>query len=440
MRSRPPLPLQPCLAGLALPEPSVEALELVGALGPPALEALLCHADQARVLLPAARALIGRYGSEIVPANLRPRLERHQALRDELFGAMCGCAALAQSQGLTIVFVKGFAVESLYGEGYQRQFDDLDPAVPDLATFWKVLALVQIAGFDLLHLALRQDPETGRIDGAAAVSSPSQADPEDECRFDFQIAAQPLLWSTTAPFGPGFWQECEPVARVPVVRIPSLWQSAAILLGEALEQGRLRSRDLTDFAVLVGALREDAVLDLQRQIELSGLAHQLARFRRAFEENRFLRAFLAERPFVLLFGGKEPRRVRLRSAMLSGRFGSAMAHAYDLTQQRGGGIRACLWGTAGAALCEAAADRSRLALLVAQCVEARRLMEAGLFVRFIYLGAEPCGDLAWSGGGGEARLITPVGTFLAVPWGAVSQRHVAAIRRWRVAARLETAA
>ena len=389
------------------------------------LRRLLALADREQVLLPAADALAR--GGVVLPAPWPEAVERRRSGRQERLAVALDLSRRLGRLGLSHLFLKGFGTEAAYGQGYLRQFGDLDLAVPGLAELWQVAAVGLDRGFRLASLVIRRCPDSRVWSGLAVLEAASAIEPEEGVCIEIMAGAQPLFWTTAAQFHRQHWQGKELRAAGGSLAVPCPEHAVLIQLGEHLERTRLRLRDLWDFRVLTKSFPSggDGELDgfrsVERQARRLGLGREIARCRRALRRSRRgARGAIAGRQEGVSGLLASLRRIAEHTVPVT-----AATHGAWRAMTDGG--RTALLEVVHRHLPPAAAEVVRTRL--GRHLSPARWRDRGFHLQALPVDGVDHGAFRWQETAAGPRVLTPVGTFVPSVFAAGDQIAAAPPRR-----------
>jgi hypothetical protein len=315
-----------------------------------------------------------------------------------------------RNRGIPMILVKGFATEAFYPSGYQRQFDDIDLAVPSVDAFWLLASHLKPIGYEVKVVVLAERPDAPTCMGMAKLAMDRGLG--DLCEIEVQIGAFPLHWFSEYRFEAEFWNRAGPLISFPLEG-PAPLDAAIILLGEMLERDAPRARDAIDLMMVA---RQLTPADAS---ELAAAADRLALWRELTTMRTLLRglgdegeAAASRLPTPSKIGARLPWRAleraahhdlpfaRRRMGLLRAVLRAACAVGYDVVKQRG----------------MTQSGRAVIGRLAAR-LDVRQLWEKGHFLQFIPIASRPIGDTEWWSWNTQPLLLTPIGPLLPMPLG-----------------------
>lgn len=379
---------------------------------------LLDLADEEEIFLPVARRIMRELGPNVLTAEQHDKLSRREALRAELAESMLEVGEFFDKRGLSISFIKGFSTERAYGEDYHRQFDDLDAAVADLKTFWDAAEMLLEVDYIPLSLVLAQDPVTGKVSGVASLGRPSHSGVEKFAEIEIQIGALPLHWHSCLSWDRAFWDEQQKLDGPTPVRIPSNRYNLLVLIAETVERTKLRLRDYLDMQMLLGLADENVVEWLRAELARNRLELEVNRFSRRM--NRISRSLQLPQHTLPYFGDIARRAILPGPRPLTRAFFHDLPLArkqYSLPAAVKVAAASVFWD--GIKSCIERRTLLKPLRYLGQRVNAQKRLKQGWYVQFLPLGHQSRTEMTWHGEPPLEILLTPIGSFLAIPVPAI---------------------
>ncbi|HWT29804.1 MAG TPA: hypothetical protein VN240_02125 [Propylenella sp.] len=182
-------------------------------------------------------------------------------------------AEAAEKAGVSLCIVKGASVACLYPAGVARQQSDVDVAVPDLDSAWRLIAAIEPLGYQIGVLAVRRASD-GDYDANIALWRRDSTFVEP-LELEVWVRSQPISRSFAMALSSRIW------ARPSADGFPPLVDRLAFLAADVLESGDITLRDCCDFAFIsavcdrstLGAFAADGEFFFLRRV-ISGLARR----------------------------------------------------------------------------------------------------------------------------------------------------------------------
>lgn len=151
-------------------------------------------------------------------------------------------AEAAEEAGVSLCIVKGVSVACLYPVGVTRQQGDVDVAVPDLDSAWRLITAIEPLGYQAGILAIRRASD-GDYDANIALwrRDSTFVEPLD---VEIWVRSQPIARSFAMTLSPRLW------TQQAADGFPPLVDRLAFLAADVLESGDITLRDCCDFAFI----------------------------------------------------------------------------------------------------------------------------------------------------------------------------------------------
>ena len=310
--------------------------------------------------------------------------------------------AKVQEAGCRCVLIKGFALQDMYerafGAGVERDLWDIDCCLASFEDFWKLASLAEEMGGHLAHLTLRADGE--RLAGSADIRFLVADQFFPALSIECLIGGQPLSRSTMRRHDDTLWTSVKPLDGRTAPYVCDTAHALAMLAGEITENRGLILRDYIDYTAILkcGTIRWDLATISELGSALVNMEHRMRTYAR---KNKL--------PEVPLIPGLEALR-------------SKSPHATD---NRPDNLAVRAYTVARNTVRRTKSDR--LASVLGRVFHTSGLWAQGCYIDTLRLNRRATDKDDFNVNTESGVASTPLGDFLLVPFGIVTQSEINAL-------------